>query len=103
MLEMKTSYNGRRPTVQDDLKILKVEWLGNHWSDLSLILNLNSWEQPWIKIKITYTGRQTTAEDDLKILKVEYFRNLWLDLPQISNLSWRDQTKIKYAWKEDDL
>ena len=42
-------------------------------------------------------------EDDLKILKLEYRSNHWSDFPQILNLSLGDQTKIKNAWKEDDL
>ena len=31
--------------MEDDLKILKVEYLSNHWSDLSQILNLSSGDQ----------------------------------------------------------
>ena len=42
-------------------------------------------------------------EDDFKILKVEYLSNYRSDFPQILNLSKGDQTKIKNAWKEDDL
>ena len=41
--------NGRWPQMEDDLKILKVEYLSNHWSDLPQILNLSSGEQPKIK------------------------------------------------------
>ena len=29
-LAMKTTSNGRRPPMEDDLKILKVEYLSNH-------------------------------------------------------------------------
>ena len=45
MLEMKTTSNGRRPPMEDDLKILKVEYLTNHRSDLPQISNLGSGEQ----------------------------------------------------------
>ena len=41
-------------------------------------------------------------EDNLKIQKVEYIINYLLDLP-ILNLFFGDQTKLKIAWKEDDL
>ena len=39
----------RRPPIEDDLKILKVEYLSNHWSDLPQILNLSSGDQTKIK------------------------------------------------------
>ena len=35
--------------MEDDIKILKVEYLSNHWSDLYQILNWGLWDQ--IKIK----------------------------------------------------
>ena len=31
--------------MEDNLKILKVEYLGNHWSDLPQIWNLSSGDQ----------------------------------------------------------
>ena len=31
---MKATFNGRRPPMEDDIKILKVEYLSNHSSDL---------------------------------------------------------------------
>ena len=43
------SSKGRQPPIEDDLKILKVEYLSSHLSDLSQILNLSSGDQ--IKIK----------------------------------------------------
>ena len=52
MLEMKTTSDGRRPSIEDNLKILNVEYLSNHWSDLSQISNLGAGEQ--IKIKNTW-------------------------------------------------
>ena len=66
--------------MEEDLKILKVEYLGNQWSDFPQILNLS------------LKGRQQSVEEDLKILKVEYLSIHWSDFPQIVNLSLRDQT-----------
>ena len=34
------------PPMKDDLKILKVLYLSNHWSDLPQIWNISSEEQP---------------------------------------------------------
>ena len=39
----------RWPSMEDDLKISKVEYLSNHWSDLPQILNLSSGDQTKIK------------------------------------------------------
>ena len=39
--QMKTTSNGRRPPTEDNLKIWKVEYLSNHWSDLTQIWNLS--------------------------------------------------------------
>jgi hypothetical protein len=54
--------------MEDDLKILKTEYISNHWSDLSQILNLSLGNQT--KIKYCLKWRQPPMEDDLKILKV---------------------------------
>ena len=35
--------------MEDDLKILKVEYLSNHWSDLPQILNLSFGDQTKMK------------------------------------------------------
>ena len=68
----------RRTTKEDNIKILKVEYLSNHWSDLLQILNWSSEDQT--------KNQNTLNEEDLKLLKVEYLSN-WLDLPQILNYS----------------
>ena len=62
--------------MEDDLKILKVEYLSNHYLEYSQTLFYNSlkWRRPPMK-------------DDLKILNVEYLSNHWLDLIKILNLS----------------
>ena len=48
----------RGPPMEDDIKISKVEYLRNHWSDLPKILNLSSGDQT--KIKTAWN------EDDLQ-------------------------------------
>ena len=64
--------------MEEDLKIFKVEYLSNHWSDFPQILNISSGDQTKIK--------NPQMEDNLKILKVEYL-SYWLDLSPILNLS----------------
>ena len=55
--------------MEDDLKILKVEYLSNHWSDLPQILNLSLGDQTKSKnelIKMFSNGRWPLMEDDLQ-------------------------------------
>jgi predicted translin family RNA/ssDNA-binding protein len=59
--------------MEDDLKILKIEYLSNHWSDLIQILNLSYVEQT--KVYRILKVKTTPMEDDLKILKIEYLSN----------------------------
>ena len=77
--------------MEDDLKILKVEYLSNLWLDLPKIPKLSLGDQTKIKFGFKFEMKTTSngppMEDDLKILKVEYLSNHWSDLPQISNLS----------------
>ena len=80
--------------MEEGLKLLKVEYLSNHWFDHPQILNFSLGEQ----IKFINAG----SEDDLKILKLEYISNHWLDFPQILNLGLGDWTKIKDAWNKDN-
>ena len=61
---MKTTFNGRRPLAEDDLKIWKVEYLSNHWSDLTQIWNLNYWDQT--KVHKCIKWRRPPMEDDLQ-------------------------------------
>ena len=56
--QMKMTSNGRRPKMEDDLKILKVEYLSNHWSDFPQISNISLGDQTKIK--------NTQNEDDLQ-------------------------------------
>ena len=39
--QMKTTSNERQPPTEDDFKIQNVQYLSNHWSDLTQILNLS--------------------------------------------------------------
>jgi hypothetical protein len=70
--------------MEDDHKIIKVEYLSNHWSDLPQILNLSSGDKTK-KIECL-KWKRPPMEDDLKILKAEYLNNHWSDLPQILDL-----------------
>ena len=70
--------------MEDNLKILNVEYLGNHWSDLTQIFNISLLDQ--------------TNEDDLQS-PIEYLSNHLLDLTQILNLSLGDQTKLYECFK----
>ena len=76
--------------MEEDLKILKVEYLSNHSLDPPQILNLSSGDQT--KNIKCLKWRRLPMEDDLKILKVEYLSNHSSDPPQILNLSSGDQT-----------
>ena len=46
---MKTTFNGRRPLMEDDLKIRKFEYLSSHCSNFPQILNIGSGEQSRVK------------------------------------------------------
>ena len=63
--------------MEDDLKILKVEYLRNHLLDHTQILNLSIDDQT-IFYKF-FKSRRPPMEDNLKILKVEYISNHCLD------------------------
>jgi hypothetical protein len=78
--------------MEDNLKILNVEYLSNHWSDLIQFLNLSQGDKT--KVYRSLKLKMTPTEDNLKILNVEYFSNHWSDLIQILNL--RQKTKFIY-------
>jgi hypothetical protein len=61
--QMKTTSNGRWPLTEDDLKIWKVEYLSNHWMDLTQIWNLSKKDQTRVYKGIKW--RQPLMEDDL--------------------------------------
>ena len=85
--------------MEEDLKILKVEYLSKHWPDSPQILNLSLGDQT--KIKNAWNEDDHKIEDDPKVLKVQYLSNHWSDLPQILNLRLGNWTKNTNAWKED--
>ena len=64
--------------MEDDLKILKVEYLSNHLLNHAQILNFSSDDQT-----IFFKCRRLPMEDNLKILKMEYISNHILDHTQI--------------------
>ena len=42
-------FQWRRPTMEDDLKLGKFEYLSSQWLDFPQILNISSWEQTKVK------------------------------------------------------
>ena len=82
---------------QDDLKILKVEYLSNVLLDHTQILNLSFHDQT-VFCK-SFRWRRPPMEDDLKILKIKYLSNHLQNPTQILNLSLDDQT-ILYTWRQ---
>ena len=74
-------HKSKGPLMEDDLKILKVEYL-NRLLDSTQILNLDLSDQSKY-----FEWRRPPMEDDVKILKVDYLSNYLLDPTQILNLS----------------
>ena len=83
--------------MEDDLKIMKVEYTNNRLLDHAKILNLDLGDQS--KVFKYLKWRRPPMGDDLKILKVEYLSNHSLDLTQISNSSLCDLTIIYKSFK----
>jgi hypothetical protein len=71
--------------MEDDLKILKVEYLSNTLLDHGQILNLSSDDHTIFYKSLKW--RQPPMEEDLKILIVEYLGNHLLDYAQILKFS----------------
>ena len=59
--------------MEDDLKIWKVEYLSNHWMDLTQIWNLSYWDQ--IRVQKGIKWRQTQMEDDLQQKMTSKYEN----------------------------
>ena len=72
-LQRKTTSNWRQPLIEDDLKIVKVEYLSNHLLDHTQILNLSLFNQT-LFCK-SFKWRRPSMEGYLNILKVEYVSN----------------------------
>ena len=86
--------------MEDDLKILKVEYLSNCLLDHTQILNLSLHDQT-IFCK-SFKWRQPPMEDDLKKIKVEYLNNHLLD-PNFKLKIRLPKIKGTNSWNEDDL
>ena len=55
--------------MEDDLKILNIEYLSNHWSDLIQMLNDPNGRQPQnIKSRISYPNFKLKTKDKIYIL-----------------------------------
>jgi hypothetical protein len=65
--------------MEDDLKILNVEYLSYHWSDLLQFINLSSGDQT--KVYRSLKLKMTTHK------KLDYMSNHFFDLIQILKLS----------------
>jgi hypothetical protein len=86
--------------MEDDLKILKVEYLSNCLLDHTQILNFRLMRP---KQGVYFKWRQPPIEEDLKILKVECLSNQLLDPIQISKLSLDDRTMLNkfFKWRKN--
>ena len=87
--------------MEDNLKILKEEYISNHLLDSTQILNL-CLDDLTILYK-SFKWRWPPMEVNLKILKVEYIRNPVQDHTQVLNWSLDDQTLFLDSQNEDDL
>ena len=84
--------------MEDNLKILKVEYLSKRLLDHTQILNLCLYDQT-ILCK-SFKWRRPPMEDDFKISKVEHLSNYVLDPSQIVNSSLYDQTIVQiFKWR----
>ena len=87
--------------MEEDLKVLNVEYLSNCLLDPTHISKF-SLECQTILYK-SFKWRCFQMEDNLKILKLEYLSNCFLDHNQILNLSLDYQTIFWNPSNEDDL
>jgi hypothetical protein len=83
--------------MEDDLKLLKVEYLHNHWSDLPQIFYLSRVNQTEIEYCLKW--RRPRKEDNLKNIEYTISQQTLIRSPQILNLSLGDQTKIENCLK----
>jgi hypothetical protein len=56
--------------MEDDLKIWKVEYISNHWLDLTQIWNLSYWDQT--KVQKGIKGRRPPIEADIQKMTTKY-------------------------------
>ena len=81
--------------MEDELKILKVEYLSKHWSYFPQILNLSLWDQTKITNALKEDDHQWKKRS--KYWKLNISTSTCRIFPQILNASLGDQTKIKNA------
>ena len=74
--------------MEDDLKILKKDYLSNHLLDPTKLLKLSLDDQTMLYK--SFKWRQPPMEDGLKLFKVDYLSNRRLNHTQILNLSFYD-------------
>ena len=80
--------------MEDDLKILKVEYLSNHWSDLPQILNLSLRDQTkMLEINTTSNGRW------LQNIKIGIYQQSLLRSASNFKLKLRGPNQIEYCLK----
>ena len=90
--------------MEDNLQKFKMEYLSNHWLNITQMWN----KAQEIKPKLIFFAMKTNShwiflnlklKPDLKILKLKHLSNLLLDLPQLLNLSLGDRTKTENCCK----
>jgi hypothetical protein len=98
MKKMKPTSHGRQPKFEDDLKILIVEYLSNHWSDLAQILNLSLYDQS--KVYKCMKWRWPPMEDDLNKRQPQNIDSGISQQPLIGSCS---NVKLKLIWPNQSL
>jgi hypothetical protein len=84
--------------MEDDLKILKVEYLSNHWSDLLQISNLSYGDQTQIKFGLNFEIKMTSDGRWLQNIKSGISQQHLIG--SSSNCKSLGENQI---WNEDDL
>ena len=82
---MKKNSNGRWPPMEDDLKIFKVEYIGNRWLDLSLKLNIE-WNEDNLQSKTTWKIKSEISQQPL----IGYSSNFKLNLRGPNQIVWNE-------------
>ena len=98
----------RRPLMEDDLKIFKVEYLSNHWLDLPQTLNLRSGDKiknkhAWNEEDLQY--KKTTSHNGRQPQNIKSWIFQQPLIGSSSNLKYKlmGPNQIKKKWNEDDL
>ena len=86
--------------MDDYIKLLKVEFLSNHWLDIPQNLNLRSREKTTMKNRFNKDEIQWETTSNMKF---EYQNNHLSDLPKVVNLNLKTTQSQKNIWNEDDF